>query len=190
MIRAIFQQASENLNSIAETGYFVCLEQAVNLLVERFRAGNKLLIFGNGGSAADAQHISGELMGKYLQVRPGLPSIALTVDPVIMTAWANDTSFDQIFARQIEALGTGGDVAWGISTSGLSPNVLAGLESARRLGLRTIGLTGPGGGHMAPLCDVLMAAPVTCTPRIQEVHMVTYHAICEAVERALFPAKG
>src|SRR6185503_12824710 len=138
--------------------------------------------FGNGGSSADAQHFSAELVGRFVAERRALPAIALTTNQAVLTAWSNDHSFDDVFARQIEALGSRGDLAFGISTSGTAANVLKALERAREMGLRTIGLTGAQGSRMASLCDVLLAVPLTTTPRIQEVHLVTYHAICAAVE--------
>jgi len=139
-------------------------------------------VFGNGGSSADAQHFTAELVGRFAAERRALPAIALTTNQAVLTAWSNDHSFDDVFARQIEALGSRGDVAFGISTSGNASNVLNALERARERGLRTIGLTGGQGGRMAGLCDVLLAVPLTNTARIQEVHLVTYHAICAAVE--------
>lgn len=145
-----------------------------------------LLAFGNGGSSADAQHLCAELVGRFVRERRALPAIALTTNQALLTAWSNDYQFDDVFARQIEAFGRPGDVAFGISTSGNSPNVVNALKRARSLGLRTIGLTGAGGGAVAPHCDVLMAVPLTETPRIQEVHLVTYHALCAALEDRLF----
>jgi D-sedoheptulose 7-phosphate isomerase len=128
------------------------------------------LVFGNGGSSADAQHICGELVGRFMCERRALPAIALSANQAVITAWSNDCSFETVFSRQIEALGRPGDVAWGISTSGNSPNVIEALRVARQSGLSTIGLTGQSGGRMAQWCDVLMAVPLTETPRVQEVH--------------------
>jgi len=147
-------------------------------------------VFGNGGSSADAQHLSAELVGRFLAERRALPAIALTTNQAILTAWSNDYSFEDVFARQIDALGAAGDVALGISTSGLSPNVLNALRRARESGLRTIGLTGANAGPMGALCDVTLAVPLTATARIQEVHLVTYHAICAALEARLFPPRA
>jgi len=186
MIRETFEQARQNLELVLRSDYLAGVERAADLLAEAFHSGRKLLVFGNGGSAADAQHISGELVGRFLRERAGLPAIALAANPAVLTAWSNDYSFETVFARQIEALGVAGDVAWGISTSGNSPNVLRALETASRLGLRTIGLAGEGGGRMARWCEVLMAAPARETPRIQEIHLVSFHAICQFVEERLF----
>ena len=143
-------------------------------------------MFGNGGSSADAQHLCAELVGRFLLDRRPLPAIALTTNQAFLTAWSNDCRFDDVFVRQLEGLGRPGDVAWGISTSGNSANVVNGLRRARELGLRTIGLTGSDGGRAAEFCDVVMAVPLRETPRIQEVHLVTFHAICGALEQRLF----
>jgi D-sedoheptulose 7-phosphate isomerase len=156
------------------------------MLTEAFLGGKKLLVYGNGGSASDAEHICGELVGRFLKERRGLPAIALSSNQSVLTAWGNDYSFDSVFERQVQALGQPGDVAWGISTSGNSANVVRAHRMAKELGMRTIGLTGLGGGELGPWCDVLLAAPVRETPRIQEVHLVTYHAICAEVEERLF----
>ena len=139
-----------------------------------------------GGSSADAQHLTAELVGRFAFDRKPLPAIALTTNQAILTAWSNDQSFTDVFARQIDALGAPGDVAWGISTSGTSANVVNGLRRARERGLRTIGMTGESGGDLAKLCDVLLAVPLDTTARIQEIHLVTYHSICAALERRLF----
>ena len=186
MIASLFKAAARSLALVAEDPYIGGIHRAIELLSSCFRAGGKLLVFGNGGSSADAQHICGELVGRFLRERQALPAIALSANQTVLTAWSNDYSFDTVFSRQIEALGSPGDVAWGISTSGNSPNVVKALSTARERGLSTIGLTGSGGGRMAQTCDVLMAVPLVETPRIQEVHLITYHAICEAVENALF----
>ena len=180
----IFHQAAVQMTAVAESSYPQSLNTAVDLIYRAFTSGRKLLVFGNGGSSADAQHFVCEFVGRFALDRPALPAIALTTNQAILTAWSNDRSFDDVFARQIEALGAPGDVAFGISTSGTSANVLNALARARERGLATVGLTGPG-GNMAPMCDVLMAVPIAGTQRIQEVHLVTYHAICAAVEQRL-----
>lgn len=187
-IRANFQQTAANIAAICEEPYIANLERAVDLIVEAFRSSHKLLVFGNGGSSSDAQHIAAEFVGRFLRERRGLPAIALTGDQSILTSVSNDYGFAQVFSRQIEALGQPGDVAWGISTSGNSPNVVRALKSARSAGLHTIGLTGLGGGEMGSFCDVLLAAPAAETPRIQELHLLTYHSICEMVEQTIFGA--
>lgn len=187
-ISQLFQEISVNLQKLSESDYPSQVGRAIDILTAAFRSGRKLLVFGNGGSSADAQHICGELVGRFLRERSALPAIALSANQAVLTAWSNDYSYETAFARQIEALGKSGDVAWGISTSGNSPNVIKALKVARDRNLRTIGLTGSGGGEMGGLCDVLMAVPLTSTPRIQEVHLSTYHAICAAVEENLFEA--
>jgi D-sedoheptulose 7-phosphate isomerase len=184
-IAAAFDEAARNLNSISSTSYPDRVQQAIDLLVERLLAGNKLLVCGNGGSAADAMHICAELVGRFRRERRALPAIALNTDPAILTALSNDYSYEAVFARQVEALAKPGDVVWGISTSGNSKNVLEALRSAHLLGALTIALTGEGGGALAEYADVLLAVPVSATPRIQEIHVVTYHVICDAVEAAV-----
>jgi D-sedoheptulose 7-phosphate isomerase len=183
--RTLFRRAAANMAMIADSDYAAAIARVVDLLDETFRAGRKLLLFGNGGSAADAQHLAAELVGRFAAERRALPAIALTSNEAILTAWSNDVSFDDVFARQIEALGAADDVACGISTSGTSRNVVTALARARERGLRTVGLTGKGGGSMAQFCDVLLAVPLTETARVQEVHLVTYHAICAALEARL-----
>ena len=181
----IFRQTAANLARIADTAYMDTIDQVVDLLADSFASGRKLLVFGNGGSSADAQHLSAELVGRFRLERRALPAIALTANQAVLTAWSNDYSFEDVFARQIEALGVAGDVAWGISTSGTSPNVVRALRRARELGLRTIALTGQGGEALRTACDVVMAVPLTDTARIQEVHLVTYHAVCAALEQRI-----
>lgn len=149
------------------------------------REGGKVLAFGNGGSAADAQNLASELVGRFQRERPGLPAIALTTDSSIVTAVANDFGFETIFHRQVEALGRPGDVAVAISTSGRSPNVLAGLRTARARGLLTVGLSGNGGGELASLVDHLIDVPHPQAARIQEVHIMVVHLLCQIVEEAM-----
>jgi D-sedoheptulose 7-phosphate isomerase len=168
--------------ALADSPYIDALERATETLFEAFDAGRTLLVFGNGGSAADAQHLTAELVGRFRTDRRALAAIALTTNQAMLTAWSNDRSFDDVFARQIEALGHPGDVALGISTSGASKNVIQAMARARERGLRTIGMTGAGGGRLAEWCDILVAAPFTDTARVQEVHLVSYHAICAALD--------
>ena len=163
------------------------VERAAQLIANAFKANGKLLIFGNGGSAADAQHIAGELVNRFLQQRRALPAIALTTDGGVLTCIGNDTGFENIFARQIEALGAKGDVCFAISTSGTSPNVIAACEQARRHGMTVIGLLGRDGGTVAALCDLALIVPSEDTQRIQETHNLIGHIICELIEGELFP---
>ncbi len=158
--------------------------RAAELMIAALRSGRKILLFGNGGSAADAQHLAAELVNRYRRARPALAALALTTDTSILTAIANDASFEDVFSRQIEALGEPGDIAIAISTSGRSPNVVRAVETARRLGLRTIGLLGRDGGLVAPLVDVPLIVPAEETPRIQEVHITLGHILCDLIESA------
>jgi D-sedoheptulose 7-phosphate isomerase len=158
------------------------VERAASLIVESLQTSGKLLIFGNGGSAADAQHIAGELVNRFLVQRRGLPAIALTTDGGILTCIANDTGFENVFARQIEALGNRGDVCLAISTSGDSPNVVRACEQARALGLKVIGLLGRDGGKVARLCDLALIVDSQDTQRIQETHNLVGHILCELIE--------
>lgn len=159
---------------------------AARAVVSCFRRGGKVLVFGNGGSAADAQHLAAELVGRFSTHRRALPAIALTTDTSTLTAVSNDLGFEQVFARQIEALGQRGDLAIAISTSGSSPNVLAAVKEARERGLTIVALTGGDGGVLAGSADVAVVVPSTSTPRIQECHLALEHAICETVEQLLF----
>jgi D-sedoheptulose 7-phosphate isomerase len=186
----LFRAVAGNMTAVAASAYPQTIGKAVDLILDAFGSGGKLLVFGNGGASADAQHFTAEFVGRFVAERRALPAIALTTNQALLTAWSNDYSFDDIFARQIEALGLAGDVAFGISTSGKSRNVVNALTRARHRGLKTIGLTGALGSAMAPLCDVLLAVPLQETARIQEVHLVTYHAICAAVETRLAAASS
>ena len=150
-----------------------------------FEGGGKALIFGNGGSAADAQHFACELVGRFLRERKALPAIALTPDTTSLTAIANDYGFERVFVRQIEALGRAGDVAVGISTSGTSANVLAGLVYAKTRGLTTVAFTGGSGGQIGPAVDLHVNVPHELTPRIQEVHRTLIHAVCDLIEQQI-----
>ena len=165
------------------------VQRAAELIAQAFKANGKLLVFGNGGSAADAQHIAGELVNRFLQHRKALPAIALTTDGGVLTCIANDTGFENVFARQIEALGTKGDVCLAISTSGNSPNVTVACEQARKQRVTVIGLLGRDGGRVAALCDLALIVPSDDTQRIQETHNLIGHIICELVEGELFPVE-
>lgn len=158
------------------------IERAALMIADCIRAGGAVLTFGNGGSAADAQHISAELVGRFAMERKGFRAIALTTDASVMTSLTNDYGYGEVFARQIEALGRPGDIALAISTSGKSPNVIRAIDAARRTGLRVIGLSGRDGGEMQGRCDHLIIVPSNDTPRIQEGHTLVYHIICGLVE--------
>ncbi len=171
------------------------VEQGENLvamarmLAESLGQGGKLLIFGNGGSAADAQHLAGELVNRFQVERPPLAALALTTDTSVLTSIANDYNFQEVFAKQVRALGRPGDVALGISTSGVSPNVVEGLKAARELGLKTLALTGGDGGPVAAQADLALVVESKNTPRIQEVHITMIHILCDLIDYVLFPEK-
>jgi D-sedoheptulose 7-phosphate isomerase len=184
-----FRRSCETLSRAADDPKLLAAIHAIaDVIVAAFRAGNKLLIAGNGGSAADAQHIAGEFVSRLNFDRNPLPAIALTTDSSVLTAIGNDYGFDRTFERQVRGLGRPGDIFVAISTSGRSPNIIAALKAAREAGLITIGLTGNlATGAMAALCDHCLAAPSGETPLIQQIHIVAAHAICDLVERSLFP---
>ena len=166
----------ENLQPVAD---------AAAAILAASRDGGKVLVFGNGGSAADAQHLATDLVGRFQRERRAVAALALTADSTLLTAVANDYAFDRVFVRQIEALGSRGDLAFGISTSGRSVNVVEGLRAARARGLRTIALTGRDGGPAGALADIHINVPDPSTARVQEAHRTLIHAICELVEREL-----
>lgn len=182
--RATFDRAQKDdamLSAVVKTA---------EMIAQAFRRGDKLLIAGNGGSAADAQHIAAEFLSRFKLDRAPLPAIALTTDTSNLTAIGNDYGFDQVFERQVRGLGRKGDVFIGITTSGRSPNVVAALKAAREIGVTTIGFTGTPGKAMSALCDVTLVAPSDETALIQQIHITAAHAICEVVERDLFGSKG
>jgi D-sedoheptulose 7-phosphate isomerase len=174
-VRARFLK--ENLPKFLET---------INLISQAFERGNKLLLFGNGGSAADAQHIAAEFVNRYIIDRPPLPAIALTTDTSILTSVSNDLAFQEIFSKQVKALGKDGDIAIGLSTSGNSSNVIKAFEVAREMGIKTVALVGNDGGMLAKIADIAMIVPSSSTPRIQETHILVAHILCEMVEHQLF----
>ncbi len=184
---AQFTEAQRVMTAMIEDGALnLALEAATKACIVCMQSGGKILLAGNGGSAADAQHIAGEFVSRFAFDRPGLPAIALTVDTSILTAIGNDYGYEKLFTRQIQALGNKGDVFIGYSTSGKSPNIIGAFEEARRKGLVCIGLTGNRGGSMLELCDHLLAVPSSDTPKIQEGHLVLGHILCGLVEQALF----
>ncbi len=164
----------------------VSVARAAKEMASVLGTGSKILFFGNGGSAADAQHLAAQLVNRMARDRPAVAALALTTDTSVLTSVANDSSYDRIFARQIEALGRKGDMAFALSTSGDSPNIVRGLERARESGLRTLGLLGRGGGRARELCDHALVVESDDTARIQEVHILVGHLICEEVESLLF----
>jgi D-sedoheptulose 7-phosphate isomerase len=168
-----------------DTAMLTAARKIAQAIVDGLRAGHKLLLIGNGGSAADAQHIAAEIVGRYKKERPAHAAIALTTDTSALTAIANDYGFEQVFARQVEGLGRRGDILLALSTSGSSPNILAALRVARELGLVTVGFTGANGAAMGAACDHLLIAPGDDTPVIQQIHLAVAHGICDEVEQAL-----
>lgn len=160
------------------------------VITRAMRDGHKLLVAGNGGSAADAQHIAGEFVSRLMYDRAPLPSIALTTDSSVLTATGNDYGYDMIFERQVQGLGQTGDVFLGISTSGRSPNIVRALTAARAQGVVTMGFAGAHGGPMAEHCDYLFRAPSSKTPLVQQIHIVAAHVVCALVERAMFPVRA
>jgi D-sedoheptulose 7-phosphate isomerase len=185
-VRAHFSRSAETLLAAAASDTLLASITAVaDLCVASLRAGGKLLFAGNGGSAADAQHIAGEFVGRLNFDRRALPALALTPDSSVLTAIANDYGYDSVFDRQLGAIGRRGDVFFGISTSGRSPNVVRALAAGQRMGIHTVGFGGEDGGDMACHCDRLIAVPSRSTQMIQQVHIVAAHAICELVENAM-----
>lgn len=181
-------QSSIEVHSRLLEACLPALNAAAEALIAAYRSGHKAIFFGNGGSAADAQHLAAEFVGRYLLERPPLPALALHANTSSVTAIANDYGYEQVFARQLQALAAPGDVAVAISTSGNSRSVLEAITVAHKMGVTTIGLTGAKGGRMREMVDVLIAAPSNDTPRIQECHILVGHALCDAVDQALAAA--
>jgi D-sedoheptulose 7-phosphate isomerase len=180
------QHRLKSLEEAFTPKYCRAIEQVTNAIAEQFQAGRTLLICGNGGSAADAQHIAAEFIGRFQIDRRGLPAIALSTNPATLTAWANDHEFETVFSRQVESLGKPGDILWAISTSGRSKNIIHALRAAKEGGLTTIGMAGNNGGMMRSLVDYPLFVGQKQTPYTQEIHLITYHRICEQVEAQLF----
>lgn len=179
-------EASIRVKKEAVTSNLDLIIRAAEMMADCLKNGGKILIFGNGGSAADAQHLAAEFVNRFQIERPPLAAIALTTDSSILTSIGNDYDFDEIFSKQVAALGNKGDIAWGISTSGNSPNVVAGMEVASEKGLTTIGMSGKG-GKLAELSDLVFRVESDTTARIQETHIIIGHMLCELVDTILFP---
>lgn len=185
-IAAHFERSLAALERATEDAALLATARKIAaVIVTALRSRNKLLIIGNGGSAADAQHIAAEIIGRYKQDRPGYAALALTTDTSALTSVANDYGFEQVFARQIEGLGQRGDVLMALSTSGRSPNILAALRTARERGLVTIGFTGSTGEALGALCDHLFVAPSDDTPVVQQIHLAAAHGICDEIEQTM-----
>ena len=183
-IKHQLNESSDIIRLLAETSSDQIAEVAA-LMADCMRSGGKVLLFGNGGSASDAQHLAGELVGRFRMERNAFPAISLATNTSIITAVANDYEYNMIFARQVEALGRKTDVIVGISTSGNSPNVVEGIKKAKQIGAKTVGLTGGNGGKIAELADMALIVPSSDTPRIQEAHIVIGHIICDVVEKLM-----
>ena len=187
-VREEIAKTTATLVALAEDAEIIeATARVADLCVAAIRRGNKVLFAGNGGSAADAQHLAAELVGKLAYNRPALPSISLTTDTSILTAVGNDYGYEDVFSRQIEGLGVKGDVLIGISTSGRSKNILKAFAAARAKGISIVGMTGATGGEMRALCDICLRIPSTDTQKIQEGHIVLGHICCGLIERAIFP---
>lgn len=184
----ILEQKTGLLQVLKEDGYFEQVMQAGDLFVDCLKNGNKILTAGNGGSAADAQHFTGEIVGRFLMERAPLPAVTLTVDPTVMTAIANDYGYDAAIARQIAGIGNGGDAVLLISTSGNSENLVQAAVTAREKKMRIVGLLGKDGGALRDLCDVSLVVATKDTPRIQEIHTFTVHLLCQMIENECFGA--
>lgn len=182
-IRSAFAETARNFEALQALAPKV--DEGAQLMIESLRSGGKVLFCGNGGSAADAQHLAAELLGRFFLERAPLPAVALSVNSSTVTAIGNDYGYETVFERQLRGLGRAGDVLIGLSTSGNSENVIRAFEAARRMDIRVIGLTGQGGGRMAALCDLCLEVPSRSTPRIQEMHIAVGHIMCELAEAAL-----
>lgn len=174
------------MKSLRDSGYFAVLEEAGKELSSSLKQGNKIVLAGNGGSAADAQHFAGELVGRFLEERKSLPAMSLCVDPSVVTCIANDYGYEEVFARQISGVGNKDDIFIAISTSGDSENCINAIKAAHEKGMTVIGFLGKDGGKMKELCDYPLIVPSEKTPRIQEIHTLTIHLLCELIERELF----
>jgi len=187
-IKNAFEEANSVFAKIAEDRDLLeKISSAIDLCVGAIQGGGTIFFGGNGGSAAESQHLAGELVSRFYYDRPAMRSVALNADTAILTAIGNDYGYDRSLARPLEALARPGDVLVALSTSGQSANILTALSSARSLGIRTIGLTGRDGGKMPPLCDIELRVPSDSTPRIQEAHLIIGHLLCQGIEAAIYP---
>ncbi len=184
-INNVLNEHIEGMKSLYEDNYIEDLEKIVNLQLESLNNGGKILIAGNGGSASDAQHFAGELVGRFLLEREGIPAIALNTDTSVLTCLGNDYGYDKVFSRQVEALGKKGDVFIGISTSGNSQNIIEAVEMAKKKGIKTIGFLGKDGGKLKNMCDMNLIIPFKSTARVQEAHIMSIHIICEIIEKII-----
>lgn len=183
---AEIQEKEEVLQKIRTTGYLDLVNEAGMRLAQIIKQGNKVLLAGNGGSAADAQHFAGEIVGRFLMERNAIPALSLCVDPSVMTCIGNDYGYEEVFARQVQGLGKEGDAFIGISTSGNSENIIRAITEARKKNMFVVGFLGKDGGKIKDLCDVALVVPSNSTPRIQEIHTFTVHLLCEMIEKEVF----
>jgi len=185
-IKAHIEEKIVLLEQLLTCEYITAIDQAIQVLTQSLRAGGKILLAGNGGSAADAQHFAGEIVGRFMKERPGSAAVSLCCDPSVMTSIANDYGYSSVFARQIEGLGRNNDVFFAISTSGNSKNLVEAVKTAKTKGIFSIGLLGKDGGNMKNMCDLSLVVPSGQTARIQEIHTFTVHLLCEGIENMLF----
>ena len=185
MIKETLKEISDNFHKLSETSIEE-IDSSAEMIIQALLNGNKVMFCGNGGSAADAQHLAAELIGRYRKNRNPIAGIALTTDSSSITAVGNDFSFDEIFSRQVEALGKEGDILYAISTSGNSENIIKSINLAKKLNIKTIGITGQDGGKIGPICDVIIKTPASRPDRIQEMHIAVGQIICEIIENRLF----
>ncbi len=185
-IKSEIEEKKELLSSLEASGYIDAVEQAGKKLAKLLKDKKKILLAGNGGSAADAQHFAGEIVGRFLMERRALPALSLCVDPSVMTCIGNDYGYADVFARQVQGLGQEGDAFIGISTSGNSENIIRAISEARKKSMLVIAFLGKGGGKIKDLCDIALVVPSNSTPRIQEIHTFTVHLLCEMIEKEVF----
>lgn len=180
------KEKEQLLEKIKNSKYLDLVEQAASVISDAINSGNKVLLAGNGGSAADAQHFAGEIVGRFMMEREAIPALSLCVDPSVMTCVGNDYGYDEVFARQLHGLGKEGDVFIGISTSGNSRNIIKAIEEAKKKKICVIGLLGKDGGKIKEMCNIPLVVPSSTTPRIQEIHTFTVHMLCETIEKNIF----
>ena len=189
IINNVLNTHIEAMKTLLESDYNSVMQQIINIQLECLNNGGKILIAGNGGSASDAQHFAGELVGRFLLEREGMPVIALNTDTSVLTCLGNDYGYNKVFSRQVEALGNPGDVFIGISTSGNSENIIEAVNIAKEKGLKTIGFLGKDGGKLKDICDKSLIIPFKSTARVQEAHITSIHIICEIIEQTIVERK-
>lgn len=185
-VKNIIEEKKKILDDIQTTGYLDLVEKAAEEMTESVKAGNKIILAGNGGSAADAQHFAGEIVGRFMMERKALGAISLCVDPSVMTCIGNDYGYDSVFERQLEGIGRAGDIFVAISTSGNSENLIRAVTLSKKMNIKTVGFLGKDGGKLKEMCDYALVVPSNSTPRIQEIHTFTVHILCEYIEKKIF----